>query len=246
MKLEDQKPLTDAGSYVPVSQKKLAGFHADESTLYVRAEVRELWEALDKAVADARNLSVRGPPGTGKSTEVWAWAKHVAKKEGVSVAWFHLSKRRSIKVVIDGAGGTISDAGRAKIDDIESAAGGLLIVDGVTKADSTSISRACSAWRDATDGAKVFFLASSAAAVVALEQDKEVNLNTFMVGSWTLEQYQEACADDVFFESVKDKLHCPGVESEAADERSALILSKYELAGGCARWMFDFTHDDCV
>jgi hypothetical protein len=114
-------------------------------------------------------------------------------------------------------------------------------VDGVTKADSVQINRACSHWRDQDVENRCFVLVSSVSVVVALEQDKEAKIVHHTVASWTLEQYEQAITNPVFFESVKYRLQSLSIIS---DDKEALLLAKYECAGGCARWMFEFTYQE--
>jgi hypothetical protein len=90
--LAEQNPLDQEGGFVHVGHKKLAGFSSEESLLYVRHETVELWNALNDT--GGSSLSVDGPPGTGKSTEVWAWALWKARHDKVQVIWYHLNKRQ--------------------------------------------------------------------------------------------------------------------------------------------------------
>ena len=233
--LGDQPALNTEGAFVNVGQKTLAGFSAVESLLFVRSETVELWNALNDT--GDKNLSVDGPPGTGKSTEAWAWALWKAKKDNVTVTWYHLSKRRGVRAVIDGKTKKITTELMSKIDSIEESEGSILIVDGVTKGDSVDVSRACSSWRG-QDSAKRFIVVSSATVVIAAEQDDEANIVNFTVGSWTFEQYEAACADEGFYEKVKSNMVCP----DAGLDKDQLLLAKYHFAGGCARWMFEFTY----
>jgi hypothetical protein len=242
MALATQQPLDALGSFVDVKQKKLAGFSVDESRLYARQETVDLWQKLEATTASNLNLSVDGPPGTGKSTEVWAWAlwKAVEKKE--KVTWFHYSKKNAVKVMIDGAAKTISSGYSAKFDDIDRSDGSILVVDGLTKADSVVINRSCSAWRRQDKENRCFVVVSSVSVTVALEQNREADIETFTVGSWSLKQYQDACMDGELYSEVESKLVVEG--SDGNKEMEELILSKYRFAGGCARWMFEFGYDD--
>jgi predicted PilT family ATPase len=84
--LLEQAPFINSGSFVEVQQKSLAFKlkvqDEEAEMMYVREECKLLWETLNKAVEHKQNLSVNGPPGTGKSTEVWAWALWHAKTKG--------------------------------------------------------------------------------------------------------------------------------------------------------------------
>ena len=83
-----QAPLDKSGTFVEVQLKAL-GFQLEvqsENTaklMFVRDDGKLLWEAFNQAVEQKHNLSVNGPPGTGKSTEAWAWALWHAKTQGM-------------------------------------------------------------------------------------------------------------------------------------------------------------------
>ena len=98
-----QLALDTKGQYVWVRQMRLAGFRSAESLLFVREESVQLWDFLQRSANDDDpaqspfNVSVEGPPGTGKSTEVWAWALWVAKTRKIAVVWYQLSTNRVVK-----------------------------------------------------------------------------------------------------------------------------------------------------
>ncbi|KAK1930890.1 hypothetical protein P3T76_013479 [Phytophthora citrophthora] len=62
----------------------------------------------------------------------------------------------------------------------------------------------------------------------------------FDLMSWTLEDYKAAMADDEFFEHVKTKFTSTD-ESVPPEEREQLLEEKFYVAGGSARYMFDFS-----
>ena len=199
----------------------------------------ELWKALN---IESSNLSVEGPPGTGKSTEAWAWALWKAKKDNLVVTWFHVSKNKVLKALIDGRRNCITTGYNVKVEDIESSEGSILIVDGVTKVEGTIIRRACSAWcgeggEENGERPRRYILVSSVSCCIALQENMEANIANFMVGSWTLQQYQVACSDSNFFAQVKAKLSCPGLED--CEDRNQLLLAKFFLLAA----MFDFTYE---
>ena len=90
-----QHPLTEKDGFVEVQQKQMAGFSSDTCLLFIRKETVDLWSALDSAIGKGLNISVDGPPGTGKSTEAWAWSLYTAVNKQTKVTWFHFSKNRA-------------------------------------------------------------------------------------------------------------------------------------------------------
>jgi hypothetical protein len=262
-RLTGQQPLSTAGDFVEVGQKLLAGFDSDNSLLYVRPEAATLWEALQRASKLNRNLSVGGPPGTGKSTEVWAWALWTAANVHSTVVWYHCTKMRVIKAVIDGEARLITKH-KLRIDrlydDIESSGGNVVVVDGVTTARSTAISSACSDWCTSCLHRRRFVLVSSMSIVVAAQELKEAKVDDVVVPSWTLAQYKAACKSNSFYRSIARNLVCPLSPQPAAAPaaaapavpaapaapaeamRNEMLEAKYYYAGGCARWMFEFDY----
>mmetsp|Transcript_27335 Transcript_27335/g.46194 ORF Transcript_27335/g.46194 Transcript_27335/m.46194 type:complete len:584 (-) Transcript_27335:553-2304(-) len=233
--LDEQVPLDGQVPFVTVKQKGVAGFFSEDSLLYVRAETVELWNALNDGHDNGVNVDVNGPPGTGKSTEVWAWILWKAKQDRITVTWIHLTRTKMVKVVINGAEGLITTGYGAKKDIIEYSEGSLLVVDGVVAAEQIDITRACCSWAET---GRRFVLVSSSSVVVAVQEDLEANIVRFTVASWILDQYREACDNEEFFKIVEAKLKCPG----SGDSKEELLLSKYYFAGGCARWMFEFDY----
>ena len=126
-------------------------------------------------------------------------------------------------------------------NNIEQSDGIVLVVDGVTNLESVTFHRACSTWRrQRAEGERTFVTVSSVSVTVALEQLIAAKIVEFNLASWTLEQYKLACANQAFYDSIKEKLRCPGFEE--CEDQQELLLSKYDHAGGCARWMFEFNH----
>lgn len=241
-----QAALNNVGTYASVKQKSIAGFSTQESLLYVRRETAALWNALNRTDAISHNLSVSGPPGTGKSTEVWAWALWKAQHDRVVVTWFHMTPKVRLKVLIDGIKSKIiynylTDA----TDIIEASEGSILIVDGVTTQDSRYINHACYNWRLVMEGRR-YIVVSSASASVAVQVNTEAKIVEFTVGSWTFEQYQSACEVKAFFDKIKGNLFEQDEEDKLTvedEEKQLLLAKKFYFAGGCARWMFEFTYD---
>jgi hypothetical protein len=204
-----QEPLDKPNTFVNVKQKKLAGFSSDSNIIFVREESVDLWKALNNAVTEKINLMVNGPPGTGKSTEAWAWALWIATTNKTKVTWFHAGHADAVKVLIDGIGEKITTSSFTQ--DIENSEGTLLVFDGVTKECSKDVHRACSRWRKKDPENRVFVTVSSVSVVIPSEQLKEANIVAVTVGSWTFQQYQNACENDDFYNEVKPNLICEGM-----------------------------------
>eukprot|EP00978_Attheya_sp_CCMP212_P026531 scaffold87465_cov59-Attheya_sp.AAC.1 len=140
-----------------------------------------------------------------------------------------LKKNRSIKVVIDGVTQTVSSGNSAEFINIKQSNGGILIADSLTKKDSTAIKRGWSAWQDEDKVNRCFVVVSSTLVTDALQENHEAQLVEFMVGSWLLTQYEEACTDIKLYSEVKSKLVVDG-GGEIELDKEELILSKYRFA----------------
>ena len=238
-----QVAVDTCDTYIEVKQKCI-GFGtdcSDECLIFVRKETAEMWSTLETKTALGVNLLVGGPPGTGKSTEAWAWARWKAHATEKKVTWFHFSKVEKLKVEIDGLNRTMITYS-ANISDIDSSEGDFLVVDGVTKEASTDIYSRCVSWRRSQPGRVFVAISSVSSIVISVEQLKDAKICKHTVPSWTFEQYVKACENMCFFQKVEKNLRCPSRNSIA--DKDELLLSKYEFAGGCARWMFDFTFDE--
>jgi hypothetical protein len=152
-------------------------------------------------------------------------------------------KRLLLKVMIDGSTGNITS--ELILDDVQReighSLGSVLIVDGVIAQMSSVVTPACCYWRSLENGRR-FILVSSVSVSVALQENREADIVEFTVSSWTCDQYRNACANDEFFEKVARNLQCPDLETVA--DREQLLLAKYYFAGGCARWMFEFSYSE--
>ena len=238
-----QVALDTSDTYIEVKQKRV-GFGtdcSDECLIFVRKETAEMWSTLETKTASYFNLLVGGPPGTGKSTEAWAWARWKACSTGKKVTWFHFSKVEKLKVEIDGLNRTMTTYS-ANISDIDSSEGDFLVVDGVTKEASSDIYSRCVSWRRSQPGRVFVAISSVSSIVISVEQLKDAKICKHTVPSWTFEQYVKACENLCFFQKVEKNLCCPSPNS--IEDKYELLLSKYEFAGGCVRWMFDFTFDE--
>jgi hypothetical protein len=233
--------LDQVGKFADVNHKNLAfGPKASRSCkVFVRQETVDLWARLE-TLTPGNHLKVSGPPGTGKSTEVWQWGQYKAKSDKKTVGWFHLSTVAKKHLVIKGDNVTTFTLVNISLA-IMDFAGDLLIVDGVTKDDSKDITQACTTWASMDATNRSFVTVSSISTGGAREHLTDESIGKHVVPSWVLEQYQKACENDEFFNTVKKQLEClPRFEN--IDDKDELIIAKYYFAGGCARWMFEFDY----
>jgi hypothetical protein len=197
----------------------------------------------DPAVAMITHLTVnaislvQGPPGSGKSSMAWLWACQEAAS-GKSVLWIHL----------DELGGNIclmrdNDCQKyiSTIDRVteilDNCNENILVLDGLVQLKHDSFISHASVWVQ-TNSKKKLVLVSSLQLILKQETIKVHQISEFKMPSWTIEEYNTALQNKLFKESVIHIL--PG------DSLQEKIDDKYFLAGGCARWMFEFTVDEVI
>lgn len=235
-------------TWVDVHYTKIAGFSSESIRVYVREEAHEMWVKMETLITSS-SLSVSGPPGTGKSTEAWAWALWKAQQSKVDIIWYHMTKEAIIKVIVSGTTNTMV---RYTIDcafinvDINEAGGQYMIFDGITKDMYTSVHSSMNVWRNNVDN-REFISVSSQAVKVALQEMQEARMQIFKMPSWSFIQLDKACVDDILFTMVRNNLKCPG-QSDALDDtgdsKAELLRGKFFYAGGSTRWMFGFSFDE--
>lgn len=142
---EDQMHCKDVGTVVNVTaynHSHLGSQARKVVPIFVREDVKKLWAVLD---GDHNLKMVNGPPGVGKSTVVWAWAR--CKAMNTKVYWVHVGRICSGFAVLDGnkVFSTI-----ATLDEIRKwIAGqedGILIADGVTDEMRKELLPNCCKW----------------------------------------------------------------------------------------------------
>jgi hypothetical protein len=236
----------ESGGLVTIPNLDDAGVKLNNDVFYVRKQVEELWATM--GTWGSGHFKVQGPPGTGKSTTLWYWC--LFKAHTVPVLWIHLSRELKC-VVCDVRDRTVRRAAVTAhklvklVEGLVSSGGyGVVVVDGVTdKPANQNYSNICSVARVWVEGAadkRLLVYCASEALRTAGEDEivrgvggVDVSAVT-QVCSWSLDQYQAACAHAAFWEGVKA---CVTGGSDYADTRAA-VEDKFILAGASARWMF--------
>lgn len=91
------------GSVWHVPHLKEVGLHksADTGTCYVRSQSVSMWRMLCEKLESTREKTcwIQGPPGVGKSTELFGWLMHVAPRQN-SVLWVHQIRDDRCRVIM--------------------------------------------------------------------------------------------------------------------------------------------------
>jgi hypothetical protein len=79
--------MDKVGSFWDVTSFKYSGL-VGSNQIYVREESRRLWDVLEKLNKNDL-LFVDGPPGVGKSTELYGWSMYKSRSTDKKVLWLH-------------------------------------------------------------------------------------------------------------------------------------------------------------
>jgi len=226
-----------AGQFVDIFHLKSAGLDTvDNGHLFVRTEWAKLWTFL----TGNSNLFLRGPPGTGKSSLVWAWCCWYASQNN-PLRWIHIT-RFKIAFVVDFSGGSFQ-AFAISLNhlDIGSTDTPTLVLDGITRDSSNFLGDAASWWKQ-DEAARRLLIVSSIQYGWATEDYEQLRMATIMSHGWSMQEYEDACKDATFYASVSAKLDADPTATTISD----IIEAKAFIAGASARWMFHFNSNDAI
>jgi hypothetical protein len=218
------------------------GLTNDEKLLFARDECVKLWSELDEIEC---GMILQGPPGVGKSTEVWAWACHQAIALKKSVLWVHVDEAmRPLCAMLTPKSCSWncldSDQLRRlmKTSDVD-----ILIFDGYKSTDKCkkAVSFLFPSVGALPQNRKGIVISSAAAGLNPLHfgalsrKIRDINFSP-----WALTSYFEACENKDFFEYVSGTFEGIMDASQLTiAERVAYVKEKYYYAGASARWMFE-------
>lgn len=218
-------PPHDSTTAWMVPHLNFAGLADIQHGIFVREETRNLWttlEGLGVENGQKRGVWISGPPGVGKSTEVYAWgmyrAKHIGS-ERCNMLWVHQSSESyEIVKIVDGSmvGTTMKN-----IDEIVDMCEGLdiIIFDAVRSGMKNLVLEALDKFQNAVIVACTSYQSGSINQELWAKYQPIFNFD-YTVYSWTWEQYVEAHEAGVFGEIDLD-----------------MLQEKFYCCGGCIRLM---------
>lgn len=180
-----------------------SGLGEGHRMLYMRPAAAELWTDLDTSLKNKKSATLQGPPGCGKSSVAWAQANQKASDNN-PILWIHFSRKPSITICK-----MSSNLHSAVVDESEMVQllgnfkGSQVIVDGYTKNILDRFGFTFSAWSGGKEGRSIFYVSSEQ---IRWAGEDLPGFERFWLDGWTLEEYQEACKNEDFFETVKNKL----------------------------------------
>jgi len=210
-----------------VPNLKFAGLANIPNGIYVREETRNLWATLEGLGTDGgkkRGVWVSGPPGVGKSTEVYAWGMYQATRcvsERRNMLWVHQSSDVcEIVKIVDGLMARAS-LESCNVDEVLKECGGceILIFDAVRDSMKNLVLKAIRKFEDAVIVACTSYQSGSINQELWAKYETIFNFD-YTVYSWTWDQYEAAHEARVFGEIELEELR-----------------GKFYYCGGCIRLM---------
>ncbi|CAK4127181.1 unnamed protein product [Aphanomyces euteiches] len=196
-----------------------------DTMIYCRKDTMDLLKALDDAKC---SLLVDGPPGMGKSVTTWFWACNQVK-QGKSVLWIHASPGgRQLIVRLESRGCyhiTPADA----LTFIEQAHDHIVVVDGVTH-----IAEHCKLEEVVFSYFTNLKRKAISVACMSWKRNMEVmNIASFRVVPWTLQEYVDATESHDFFISVQPFWKMAKTKMNKSRRSIKLLVA---LLDGCLAW----------
>ncbi len=207
-----------------------------EMRIFVRENAVKLWNFLGSS---AVFLRVQGPPGIGKSLIAWNWAYHSAVKMNKSVFWMHVFDKQIYGhcVELRGSGLISIFVKNYQVYSYQAVDADILIFDGVREDMRLFLEAEASVWVKQNLERKVIFVGSEQ---VSFLNEDSPEMPAFQAFSWTIEEYRDAIQDDQFFAQIQTKFV---FDDEQNPDREKIVVKKFSLAGGCARWMFGLSDE---
>ena len=229
------------GDFFLVSQLSHAGLNRqDEKRLFAADGAVQLFRTLEIFVEDARKLLlVEGSPGLGKSCSAWAWACAKGLQDSRHVVWVHITERSSVSCVLfhDRKCKVCDMTPEGLPDLLRTSRADVIVFDGFGSAVGNRYDASVSALVQTTvhRNRKVIVVASMGVFLKPADFGLTWgDFSIFEMNPWKFADYEQACADFEFFQSVRNKF------STDADAMTYELLSdKYFYAGASARWMFE-------
>jgi hypothetical protein len=108
-----------------------------------------------------------------------------------------------------------------------------IVVDGLTEEKKQEVLVALNTWWRKDTKQRRFIIVSSVQLLLLVEDLQLLNMHTYSLPGWTLEEYIQAVSDDTFYQSVEANLDATNIK-----DKEGKVTEKYVIAGASARWMF--------
>jgi hypothetical protein len=219
--------------------------------LFLRDENAIIEDRLERFMDNAQkgSLVLQGPPGSGKTKQSLLWLlNRIPTDETQHVAWVCLLPGVGAAALAFFLRGSTENRSWVVCEQHVTHDPGSLVALMAAKNCSLAVFANCNAVNGAfpetceDEGRKII-------RVSALDIQPVCNvttIDTYVANGWTLEEYQKACADDTFYDSVKHNLRTDEYSAADLDDRALrteVVAAKYHVAGANARWMLEVSTD---
>eukprot|EP01097_Dermamoeba_algensis_P012171 TRINITY_DN99_c0_g1_i5.p1 TRINITY_DN99_c0_g1~~TRINITY_DN99_c0_g1_i5.p1 ORF type:complete len:607 (-),score=118.66 TRINITY_DN99_c0_g1_i5:126-1946(-) len=206
----------------------------EQVLIYMRDEATLLWEKANHSKA----LVVTGPPGVGKSILMWTWALEQSKEK--KVLWIETAVMSRCAVYL--GGGKITRKFPLEVGDITTSEDDILIIDGLRDSHGLEWKSSAFTWWQMHQKHRKLIIVASSKINLKFEEMFSYGVVDHLVSSWTLQEYVEACNDENIWNEIHQNL-LTGYDNMYLT-KDELIQRKYFLAGGSARWMFEYPKNE--
>jgi hypothetical protein len=247
-----------------------------DTMLYMRKLCLEQIEFMAHLVQTKDGIGlINGQPGTGKSTTAYLTALMLAVYDEKIILWIHIGKSLHEEtsfhcVVMRGTSlYSFPVMNRESVEDLIMSNWGeqdenlerVLFYDGfvrnsVTGGDITKVADTVKAWYESNFQRHVVFVLSPMGMATFLTKEARMYIREkrFTQWSWKKSDYRLALGNAEFRKSVADQLVPADAKRVLPNDRPhstaknsmAYLKAKYFYAGGCARYMFDFSTEQVI
>ena len=219
--------------------------------IFMREENLNIAQRLDAFVASEDLLFyLQGPPGVGKTKESLIWILQSVVQDSKTWAWIPLTKSGGTgvaqKVYLLDRSDTASNSVRFRVFFTSSLAIDLhdLNVKVAVFDNGNQVNRG-----PIDDCVSMDLKTITVSSLQMKFDDSFARQQAYTVNGWKEAEYRDACKDNDFFNSVKATLQTGDFSEEDMNDpnmRDEMVAAKYHLAGGCARWMFQYSAEQLL
>jgi hypothetical protein len=236
----------------PVILEEIDPSYDEPIILYRRKEVTDLFNFLRRNVLDQGFFGwICGPPGSGKSVASLAFACSMDRDEW-TITWISLNRSRINRIThLDKEGIRSFSFIDSDLDILDSylkekcySEKHIVFLDGYVQnfGRNDDIKLRCQAWlKKNLKDRRMVTVCSMSSRDDRIEENKKERYKDFFMYSWTIKDYENAIAHDIFYAYVKKFL-----DAIISTDRYEALIAKHFFAGGSARHMFTVFTEDLI
>ena len=245
-------PRTTTRTFNELNSVDAPGYLATDHPLYERKPVTDLWNKLTSTAElqlkwngvvnkrdviwlgrKSRLLQISGPPGSGKSSAVYAWANRTCRSSGYSVAWIDVGNKTADSRCWFMKRGDNQAVDTERVAPDQGGAS-IVILDGLRSETIADWERYA---KDLCETGVATFLVSSEGVRLHGGNMNNIAGLEYRFPSWTMTEYQRACRIDAIWRSIASDAFGEGRIEDGPEARDVALEKKYYIAGHSARFM---------